>query len=570
MASKESVIPGRKRPLSVEGCTGSGKILGAMRAPAAAVVLLLTPLALGATRADSVAAPQLLDLRVSNGSKPFAGDRRLLTTVSPNGDGFRDRALVSFRLDRAARVRMDAVRTDTIRENRAPSAVVWSHTWSLAVGPHALAWRPVRSTAPRTYIIRLTVGDAAGHSRVYGNYRPWRGQPVDAPVVRVQGIELGFLRRSYAPGEFASLAIATDAKTFRLQVFAFGSSVDVSNVDVKTNGGAVTPALDVSWARYRGARTRLRLVRAGEWPSGLYFLRARAADGRTGYAPMILRPRVLGTNRVAVVLATNTWQAYNFDDRNGDGWGDSWYVSGAQRSVGLQRPFLDFGVPFRFHDWDLEFISWLNRTGKHVDYLSDDDLAGVGSGDALARAYDLVVFPGHEEYVTRHAYDVVRRYRDLGGNLAFFAANNFFREVTRSGERIVRGKLWRDQGRPEAGLVGVQYSGSNHGERQAPFVVTGAATAPWAFGGTGLADGSSFGRYGIEIDARTAATPVGAVLLARIPDALGPGRTAEMTYYENPAGAKVFAAGTLNFAASLGDPQVAAFVENIWTRLSRP
>ena len=554
----------------MEDFASSGKILGAMRIRTAVVLLLLAPLAVGATRAPRVAAPQLLDLRVSNGSTPFAGDRRLLTTVSPNSDGFRDRALVSFRLDRAARVQMDAVRTETIRENRAASAVVWSHTWSLTAGPHRLAWRPARSTAPRTYILRLTLRDAAGRSRVYGDNRPWRGQRVDAPVVRVQGIELGFLRRSYAPGEFASLNIATDAKAFRLQVFAFGSSVDVSNVDVKTNGGAVTPPLDVSWARYRSARTRLRLVRAGEWPSGLYFLRARAADGRTGYAPMVLRPRVLGTNRVAVVLATNTWQAYNFDDANGDGWGDSWYVSGAQRSVGLQRPFLDFGVPFRFHDWDLEFISWLNRTGKHVDYLSDDDLERVASGDALARAYDLVVFPGHEEYVTRHAYDVVRRYRDLGGNLAFLAANNFFREVTRNGERIARGKLWRDQGRPEAGLVGVQYAGSNHGERQAPFVVSGSASDPWAFAGTGLVDGSEFGRYGIEIDSRTAASPPGTHVLATIQDVLGPGRTAEMTYYETPAGAKVFAAGALNFAASLGDPQVAAFVENVWARLTRP
>jgi hypothetical protein len=556
--------------MPVEDCARSGKILGAMRARAAVVLLLLTPLALGAGRASHASAPHLLDLRVSNGSTPFAGDRRLLTTVSPNGDGFRDRALVSFRLDRAARVRMEAVRTETIRENRAPSAVVWSHTWSLAAGPHRLAWRPARSVVPRTYILRLTVRDAAGRLRVYGNYRPWRGQRVDAPVVRVQDIELGFLRRSYAPGELAALTIATDAKAFRMQLFAFGSSVKVSEVDVKTNGGAVTPPLDVRWDRYRSARTGLRLVRAGEWPSGLYFLRARAADGRTGYAPMILRPRVLGTSRVAVVLATNTWQAYNFDDANGDGWGDSWYVSGAQRSVGLQRPFLDFGIPFRFHDWDLEFISWLNRTGKQVDYLSDDDLERVGSGDALARAYDLVVFPGHEEYVTRHAYDVVRRYRDLGGNLAFLAANNFFREVTRQGERIVRGGLWRDLGRPEAGLVGVQYAGSNHGEGQAPFVVTGTAAAPWAFGGTGLADGSSFGRYGIEIDARSTATPPGTVVLARIQDVLGPGRTAEMTYYETPAGAKVFAAGTLNFAASLGDAQVAALVENVWTRLSRP
>jgi hypothetical protein len=32
----------------------------------------------------------------------------------------------------------------------------------------------------------------------------------------------------------------------------------------------------------------------------------------------------------------------------------------------------------------------------------------------------------------------------------------------------------------------------------------------------------------------------------------------------------VFAAGALNFAASMGDPTVAQLVENVWTRLSRP
>jgi hypothetical protein len=48
------------------------------------------------------------------------------------------------------------------------------------------------------------------------------------------------------------------------------------------------------------------------------------------------------------------------------------------------------------------------------------------------------------------------------------------------------------------------------------------------------------------------------------------GRSAEMTYYETPGGAKVFAAGALNFAASIGDAAVAQLVENVWTRLSRP
>src|SRR3954466_2494363 len=48
--------------------------------------------------------PRLLGLRVSNGGTPLAGDTPVLATVSPNGDGFRDRALIRFKLDRAATV----------------------------------------------------------------------------------------------------------------------------------------------------------------------------------------------------------------------------------------------------------------------------------------------------------------------------------------------------------------------------------------------------------------------------------------------------------------------------------
>ena len=53
--------------------------------------------------------------------------------------------------------------------------------------------------------------------------------------------------------------------------------------------------------------------------------------------------------------------------------------------------------------------------------------------------------------------------------------------------------------------------------REAPFEVTGAGAEPWIFAGTGLADGVAFGRYGVEIDARSPASPPGTVVLARIP-----------------------------------------------------
>jgi hypothetical protein len=273
---------------------------------------------------------------------------------------------------------------------------------------------------------------------------------------------------------------------------------------------------------------------------------------------------------VAVVLATNTWQAYNFRDADGDGWGDSWYVSARTRTVDLTRPYLDFGVPFRFGDWDLTFIGWLAATAKNVEFLTDADLEST-SGDALAQAYDLVVFPGHEEYATAHAYDAVERYRDLGGNLIFLSANNFFWRVSRSPRAMTRVARWRDVGRPEAALVGVQYAGSNHGAVQEPYTVTGAAAAPWAFAGTGAADGGAFGSaYGIEIDARAQSSPPGTQVLATIPDLVGPGKTAEMTYYETPRGAKVFAAGTLDFAASLDRPDVSRLVDNVWGRLASP
>jgi hypothetical protein len=150
----------------------------------------------------------------------------------------------------------------------------------------------------------------------------------------------------------------------------------------------------------------------------------------------------------------------------------------------------------------------------------------------------------------------------------FLAANNFFWKVRREGPRIVKERLWRHLGRPESGLAGVQYVGSDQGQRQAPFVVTDAAAAPWLFEGTGLADGSSFGRYGIEIDARTAASPPATRVLARIDDLMGPGRSAEMTYYETETGARVFAAGAINFVASMHDPRVERLVENAWRHLS--
>jgi hypothetical protein len=525
------------------------------------VIVLLAAAWPGTARA---AGPQLYGLQVSNGSTPFAGDNRLLTTVSPNGDGFRDAVHIRFRLSFPTRVALAVVQTDTVTsdpEASSANVIVRVPARRFPSGWNELTWAPRRDTPPRTYVLRLT-STGRGGTRVYG--------PGRAPVVRVQGIEAGFLEPSYAPGQEAAVVVATDARRLTFQVFAYGGGAFPSIRDIRTNGQAMTGAARVDWSAHRDAPSAIKFVRPGDWPSGLYFLRITAGDGRVGYAPFVVKPSTLGAHRVAVVLATQTWQAYNFADANGDGFGDSWYVSGRTHSVDLTRPFLDFGLPFRFHDWDLTFLTWLQQTGRQVDFLSDQDVDALASGDDLARAYDLVVFPGHEEYVDEHELDVITRYRNLGGNLAFLAANNLFWDVRIDGSLMTKVGLWRDRGRPEGALTGGEYVGSNHGAVQKPYVVTGATAAPWLFAGTGLANGSTFGSYGIEIDASGASSPAGTLVLARIPDLLGPGKSAEMTYYETAAGAKVFNAGAINFAATATQEPVSTMLANLWTRLTTP
>jgi hypothetical protein len=311
-------------------------------------------------------------------------------------------------------------------------------------------------------------------------------------------------------------------------------------------------------------------VRIGNWPSGLYVARLTAADGRVGFAPFVVLPQRLGEHRVAVVLPTMTWQAYNLRDDDGDGKGDTWYADWKKHTARLGRPFLNRGVPYNFRRYDLPFLRWLGRTGNQVDVLSDSDLEAAPNGRALADAYDLIVFPGHHEYVTTHEYDVVESYRDLGGNLAFLSANNFFWRIVKHGNVMQRTGQWRDLGRPEVQLIGVQYRGNDRGTHRAPWIVRDAQAASWLFAGTGLRNGSTLGSGGIEIDKTATDSPRGVKVLAEIPDLFGPGFTAQMTYYETSAGAKVFAAGAFRLLETPIEPDIEKLLQNLWDRLSRP
>jgi len=385
---------------------------------------------------------------------------------------------------------------------------------------------------------------------------------------RPRSLPAAFAERSYAPGAMAVVRVTTWRGPLTVQIFHVGPERVPTRSNEVMHGIAVGHPIRVAAAPHGRLPRQLRLA-IGAWPTGVYAARLSAPGGRFGFAPFVLKPRRLGETRVAVVLPTNTWQAYNFRDVNGDGVGDTWYAD-PSLSVDLTRPFLDHGVPLHFRGYQLGFLHWLARAHRQVEFLSDDDLERVQSGRSLARLYDLVVFSGHEEYVTTHVYDVVDSYRNLGGNLAFLSANNFFYRVDRKGSVLRRTGRWRDLGRPESRLIGVQSIGWNENRFPNEPFVAAAGAPPWFLRGTGLGAGSRFGRYGIEVDARTSESPPGTTILARIPDIFGRGRTAEMAYYRTARGAKVFAAGAMNFGGSADWPVVSRLLRNVWSRLARP
>ena len=86
----------------------------------------------GLTAAAGSRAPRLFRIRVANTGASYAGDRRLLATVSPGVRG-RDTAAVDFFLERAATVRLEAVRAVGLKRRE----VVWEHARQLPPGDPA-------------------------------------------------------------------------------------------------------------------------------------------------------------------------------------------------------------------------------------------------------------------------------------------------------------------------------------------------------------------------------------------------------------------------------------------------
>jgi hypothetical protein len=180
------------------------------------------------------------------------------------------------------------------------------------------------------------------------------------------------------------------------------------------------------------------------------------------------------------------------------------------------------------------------------------------------------VLDAHPEYWTRAMYDRTRDWVfEHGGKLLYLGGNGLDCEVELLDgpalrfltERVEPGGPFESRmhrtHRPTSALLGVCFDEAGIMSAAPYRVVDGAA---WAFAGTGLATGDTFGHAslhercpggasGHETDKRTAATPPGTVLLAQGLNADGGG--AEMVWFETPGGGEVFSVGSVTWTASL-------------------
>jgi hypothetical protein len=321
------------------------------------------------------------------------------------------------------------------------------------------------------------------------------------------------------------------------------------------------------------------------WTTGVYLAKLTASNGNKSFIFFVVRNDG-GTEDFVFQASVDTYQAYNAWGGTGlynnltDG---SIYRYGAATKVSFDRPFAPgpsngAGQYFWF---EYPFVRWAESQGFDLTYTTNVDTHTNVNPLANHKGFLSV---GHDEYWSRPMRDNVQNAINRGVNAAFFSGNTSYWQVrfepnaTGTPNRVMVGykansfgptapgpdpmygvnnslvtTTWRDPvvNLPENGLLGVMYEDQID---KAPYVVQNASH--WIYQGAGFVDGSSVpGIVGYEYDKvwNNGSTPAGLTVLSSSPvvgQKVGSSQS-NSSIYTAPSGARVFAAGTIQWSWGL-------------------
>jgi N,N-dimethylformamidase beta subunit-like protein len=292
-----------------------------------------------------------------------------------------------------------------------------------------------------------------------------------------------------------------------------------------------------------------QLVSAPE-RSGLYYVEAKSESGAWFAAPWIVAPAAPSAP-IAVVLSTNTWNAYNnFGGRSnyinstglpaepivygrqeleryqGHSFGEWYHPDGSYPPLSFERPEPFNSVPENASpddplagrqanhlapaEWRL--LAWLERNGFAYDTYGD---AQLDDGTLDLDAYKVLIISAHPEYWTRRQYERTRDWvHQRGGRFMYLGGNGINCEVeyatptsmrTKTHLKMVDGHLGQADPNDPTHWLDSRFARTVESEAH----LTGLATtetgimtaAPyrvvddshWIYEGTGLHNGDLFG-----------------------------------------------------------------------------
>ncbi len=350
---------------------------------------------------------------------------------------------------------------------------------------------------------------------------------------------------SAVAGEVVEVFGRGPAGTARLDVVRLGAArVTVHTTDVRLTPQELPPDADAVGCDWPVVAT---FTVDAAWPSGYHEVVVTTADGVEAVAFVVVRAPAPDPSRPLLVLATNTWNAYN------DIAGTNLYTGGTHASflrpvapgflrkppgAGARVAVLGGADPrMRVHtghirehrlsgwsgsagwpSWEQPFVRWAEEQGIALDYAVNADLELVPDVLDGRRLYLSV---GHDEYWSWGMRDTVERFVGTGGNAAFLSGNVSYWQVRlEDGGRTMVGykqqferdpaftdgrqerltSIWSDTliGRPETQMTGLSFvRGGYHRIGRAVAAGAGGYTVHrpehWLFDGTDLGFGDLLG-----------------------------------------------------------------------------